>query len=295
MKRVPMRQRQHLDTALRTLVAALALAGGAALPAGAQTAACDRSAWSIVLDPGHTPQNPGAISARGQPELLFNQALAEVVQRRLQQAGFTRVMRTTDADAAPTLAGRAAVANQVQADVFIALHHDSVQPQYLADWQVDGRPQRYSDRFRGHSIFVSDQNGDPAGSLRLARLLGHELRTRCLVPTLHHAEPIAGEGRLLLDTWRGIYRFDDLVVLKSTQMPAVLLEAGVIVHRAEELLLRSPARQQQMADALTAAVLAFCAGAAAPEPPPPVACPVAASPRSDWPADDKPLVDQARP
>jgi hypothetical protein len=50
----------------------------------------------------------------------------------------------------------------------------------------------------------------------------------------HHAEPIKGENRELVNPELGIYRFDDLIVLKSAAMPAALLECGVIVNRSEE-------------------------------------------------------------
>jgi len=60
------------------------------------------------------------------------------------------------------------------------------------------------------------------------------MRRQGLTPTLHHAEPIKGENRELVNPDLGIYRFDDLIVLKSAAMPAVLLECGVIVNRSEE-------------------------------------------------------------
>ena len=49
-------------------------------------------------------------------------------------------------------------------------------------------------------------------------------------PSLYHAEPIAGENRPLLDRRLGVHRFDGLAVLKTATMPAVLVEAGVIVN-----------------------------------------------------------------
>ena len=49
--------------------------------------------------------------------------------------------------------------------------------------------------------------------------------------------------RELLDAQAGVYRYDQLIVLKDTRMPAVLLEAGSIVNRDEELLLATPERQ----------------------------------------------------
>ena len=40
------------------------------------------------------------------------------------------------------------------------------------------------------------------------------------MPTFHHAEPIKGENRELVNRDLGIYRFDDLIVLKSAATPA---------------------------------------------------------------------------
>ena len=57
----------------------------------------------------------------------------------------------------------------------------------------------------------------------------------------------------------GVYRYDQLIVLKETRMPAVLLEAGSIVNRTEELLLATPERQALVGAAVVEAVDAFCA------------------------------------
>lgn len=77
-------------------------------------------------------------------------------------------------------------------------------------------------------------------------------------PSLHHAEKISGEGRELLDPKKGIYVFDDLVVLKTAAMPAVLLECGIIVNRQEELRLDSPEYQDKMVMAVTAGIKKAC-------------------------------------
>lgn len=234
------------------------------LLATAHAEPCDRGAFVIALDPGHTLASPGATSARGVPEVRFNRELARVVHDELRQAGFAKAFVLSDILKAPTLGQRADLANARRADVFLSLHHDSVQPRYLSSWLSDGRPQSYSDRFSGYSLFVSDKNAAAQDSLRLARLLGTELRKRCLVATRHHAEAIPGEGRELVDPQRGVYRFDDLVVLKATRMPAVLFEAGVIVNRADEEVLRSPEHKRLLAQAISAAIGSFCAREAAP-------------------------------
>jgi N-acetylmuramoyl-L-alanine amidase len=65
-------------------------------------------------------------------------------------------------------------------------------------------------------------------------------------------------ARKLVDANAGVYRYDQLVVLSTTNMPAVLLEAGSIVHREEELLLASTERQVLIAASVSDAVEHFC-------------------------------------
>jgi N-acetylmuramoyl-L-alanine amidase len=55
----------------------------------------------------------------------------------------------------------------------------------------------------------------------------------------------------LLDQRLGIHRFDDLIVLKTAPMPAVLVEAGVIANPGEETRLRNPATIARIAQAIS--------------------------------------------
>lgn len=242
----------------RLVFAGLALA--LSLPASPASQQCDRSRFVIAIDAGHTASHPGATSARGVPEFEFNTRLAATLVPVLAGMGFTNVILTNERGADISLTDRSELANRRGADLFLSLHHDSVQPRYLSAWTHEARPQRYSDDFSGYSIFYSGQNQHPDESLRFARVLGSELHRHCLRPTLHHAEKIEGENRELVDPDLGIYRFDALKVLATTKMPAVLFEAGVIVNRAEETRLGDPAYRQMMAESIGAAVARFCAG-----------------------------------
>lgn len=206
---------------------------------------------TIALDVGHYLAHPGATSARGVPEFVFNQALAEVVQGALTRQGFGVRMIGAQGDMHDL---RARTRAALGTDFFLSLHHDSVQPQYLEDWIHAGLPRRFSDRFAGFSLFVSRANPQLALSLACASQLGAALRHAGFVPTPHHAEPIPGENRPFADQTNGVHYFDNLVVLKTATQPALLLEAGVIVHRAEELALQQPARREAMATAIAAAL-----------------------------------------
>jgi N-acetylmuramoyl-L-alanine amidase len=244
-------------------------------PPAAKATACQRSDFRVVVDVGHTANVPGADSARGVPEYAFNLQLADATKQALVESGFTKTVRLITATAPwAGLVERAARANAMHADLFISLHHDSVPDNLIETWEYNGEKHQFSDRFRGYSIFVSEANADPQDSLGFGRLLGHELQARGMNYTPHYTLPLMGRHRhQLLDADAGVYRYDQLVVLRNTRMPAVLLEAGSIVNRQEELELASTDRRTRIAAAVVAAVEQFCAeraGAKAGQPPAPL-------------------------
>jgi len=245
----------------------------ALLPAVAQTptvankspaANCDRSAFRVVVDVGHTNAG-GALSARGAFEYDFNLRLAGEIEQSLIDAGFTKTMLVVTTDARKTgLFLRSAVANSLKTDLFLSIHHDAVPDRMLEKWDYNGVAHQYCDRFRGHSIFISRDNADYGGSLLFAQMLGNSLKARDLHYTPHYVEAIMGHRRRqLVDPEAGVYRYDQLIVLRTTRMPAVLLEAGSIVNRDEEVLLTTPEHRARICAAATEAVEAFCAARAA--------------------------------
>jgi N-acetylmuramoyl-L-alanine amidase len=220
---------------------------------------CRREDFRIAIDVGHTPEASGALSARGRPEYEFNQYLAQKINDALRNAGFTNTLLILMRGKGKSqLRERSAQANSFKADLFIAIHHDDVQPVFYEEWTYNGKEHHFSDKYAGYSIFVSNQNQFADQSVQFATLLGAELRTRGMTFTTHHGENIPGERRQLLDKERGVYRYDQLMVLRNTNAPAVLLEAGVIVNREEESVLRSPERQKLISEATLAATVRFC-------------------------------------
>lgn len=200
------------------------------------------------------------MSARGATEYDFNLNLAKVIEQKLTAAGFSRtVMLVTSGPTMKGLFERVRNATAMQADLYLSIHHDSVPEQFLENWEYDGKPNRFSDRFTGHSMFVSFDNPQRKASLAFGKFLGNQLKARDLKYTPHYTEAIMGSRRRdLVDPEAGVYRYDKLIVLRETTMPAVLLEAGMIVNRDDELVLASPERQALVAAAVTDAVGQFC-------------------------------------
>ena len=223
-------------------------------------AKCEAPKFRIVVDVGHTPDSYGALSARNDTEFGFNFRLASLITARLKAEGFaaTRLL-VTDGKARPSLFKRVSTANDARADLFLSIHHDSVPDKLIENWEFDGANSYFSDRFSGHSLFVSQRNPHFAASLMLARMIGRQLKEQGLHYASQYTLPVMGRyRRQLLDKDVGVYRYDGLVVLSQTRSAAVLLEAGSIINRDEEMAMNSPERQAIIAGAVAVAMKEFC-------------------------------------
>ena len=229
----------------------------------AATPACTPSKFKIILDVGHTVSSPGAMSARGATEYSFNLRLARRIEQELRDGGFVQTtVLITEGDGRVQLFKRSKRANAIAPDLLLSIHHDSVPQSYLEPWTHEGVQRSYSDRFSGYSIFISRDMPKSKASLAFAKLLSTEFVNRDLHFTLHYADTIRSESRVLLDRSLGVYAFDELVVLYKSKVPAVLFEAGLIVNRDEELALATSERQSTIAAAVHAAMVKFCERAA---------------------------------
>ena len=228
-------------------VAFLLLLAAMAEPARAQT---------VAVDIGHYLAEPGATSARGLPEFSFNRALGTRIADALTRAGLHPHLIGLAGDARD-LGARSRQAQQVNAAFFLSVHHDSAKERLLKTWMVDGMERRYlDDRFRGFSLFVSRENPRLKESLTCASALGASLQQAGLKPSRYHADLELGEGRAFADEANGVHFFDHLAVLRRAKMPAMLLEAGVILNRDEELWLSDDSNREKIAQAVVAALQA---------------------------------------
>jgi N-acetylmuramoyl-L-alanine amidase len=222
--------------------------------------ACEPSKFRIVLDVGHTAESEGATSARNVAEFIFNLRLAQRIEEKLKADGFPETkLLVTEGKAKPSLVKRVAAANELHANLFLSIHHDSVPNSLLENWEFEGKKSHFSDRFGGYSVFVSRDNPDFKTSLSFAELVAKEMKAEGLQYGRQYTLPIMGRYQHpLLNKETGVYSYDQLVVLKSTRMPAVLLEAGSIINRDEEIKMNSPERRDIISSAVAAAAKEFC-------------------------------------
>ena len=241
----------------------LAALGPVHLPAAALKPAanrCDPAKFRIVLDVGHTAESEGAISARNVSEFTYNLRLAKRIEAKLKAEGFAETkLLVTEGKARRSLFRRVDAASDLRADLLLSIHHDSVPNKFLEEWEFEGKKSRFSDRFSGYSVFVSRSNPDYRTSLAFAELIAKEMKAQGLDYAKQYSQPIMGRyQRELLNKETGVYRYDELIVLRKTSMAAVLLEAGSIINRDEELHMGSQERRDLISSGVASAMKEYC-------------------------------------
>jgi N-acetylmuramoyl-L-alanine amidase len=170
-----------------------------------------RMSGTVVIDAGHGGKDPGATSVLGFYEKGINLAVAGEVARLLEQRGL-RVKMTRTSDYSVELEDRAAVANDLDADLFVSIHSDSF-------------PE--SSR-RGYTIYIA--RSASSSSRQAASAI---------------ARSMSGTGLNSFGVQTANYH-----VLTETRCPAVLVELGYLSNRSEAALLRSGSFQDRLAQAL---------------------------------------------
>ena len=173
---------------------------------------------TVVIDPGHGGSQRGTQSVLGHKEKDVNLKIAHKVASFLRQAGVDVVM-TRESDVTVSLEARAALANRVNADLFVSIH---------CDWISNSM-------HKGFTIYRA--RSASWGSKKAARLQENHL-SNAGIPS------------------KGI-RSEDFRVLVQTKGPAVLVECGYMSNYDEAALLVDPWYQNKIARAIADGILEY--------------------------------------
>jgi N-acetylmuramoyl-L-alanine amidase len=215
---------------------------------------------TIVIDPGHGGIDPGAESVAGFHEKEVTLATARVLKRVLEDTGRYNVVLTRDQDIYLTLHERVIRARAAHGDLFVSLHADSVaggegsargaSVYTLSETASDAESERYAQREnRADAIGgmkLDDKSDDVAGilvDLTVRQTVNDGNRfANMLVASLDH-NGIALFPRLP-------HRSAGFAVLKSPDIPSVLIEMGYLSEIADARALADSRHQLQMAKAI---------------------------------------------
>jgi len=206
---------------MKRLVAAAAILLTLFLLAGTAYAG-DRKQYTVVVDAGHGGYETGAVS-RGVKEKDLNLDTARRLVDLLKKNGIkTYMTRNSDTDVG--LYERSGLANKLKADLFVSIHNNA-----------EGNSSR-----SGTMTLYYPASGPTKGNLSGKRLA-----------TLVQRELVAKLGTNNL----GIIPRPNLVVLRETDMPAVIAELGYMTNKAELGRLKTAQFKQNAVEALKNAIL----------------------------------------
>jgi N-acetylmuramoyl-L-alanine amidase len=221
---------------------------------------------TVVLDPGHGGEDPGASGKNGSREKDIVLSIAKRLKARIEEFPNMRVMLTRDGDYFVPLGTRVEKARKVQADLFVSIHADAfVQPSA-----------------RGSSVFVLSEKGATSTAARwladkenLADTIGgvnvknHDKQLASVLFDLSTTAQINDSmklGRSVLGEIGGINRLHKgsveqagFAVLKAPDIPSILIETAFISNPEEEAKLLDERYQNQMADAIVKGIRRYFA------------------------------------
>jgi N-acetylmuramoyl-L-alanine amidase len=239
-------------------------ANAAAAPAVAIAAAHAPSSTArdivIAIDAGHGGDDPGASGRSGTQEKRITLAIARELAERINAAPGMRAILTRSSDTFVPLRDRTARARSARADLFVSIHADAVR-----DREVEGASV-YTLSDRGASSeaarFLADREN--AADLKGVSLAGKSNSLASVLVDLSQSAAMGSSteaAAVVLQALdrvgavrKSIVQHAGFVVLKSPDMPSMLIETAYISNPAEEQKLRSSAYQRQLAGAIAAGV-----------------------------------------
>jgi len=216
----------------------------------------------IVIDPGHGGIDPGSTSGRVF-EKHITLAAAKAIQKHLRKLGRYRVFLTRRNDKFIRLRKRIAIAKDRRANLFISLHADAIKNR----------------RIRGVSVYTLSEKASDKEAADLARkenkadiIAGADLSDNSPVvsdilislaqrDTMNASSIFAAvlvkKIRKVAKTLSNAHRFAGFAVLKSPDVPSILIEMGFLSNRADEKALLNPRYRALLAQSIGRAVDAY--------------------------------------
>jgi len=213
--------------------------------------------FTVVLDPGHGGEDPGAVGAAGSYEKNVTLSIARRLKRKIDAEPNLRAVLTRDGDYFVPLGQRVTRARRVRADLFVSIHADAFVKPEANGSSVYVLSERGATSTAARWLAQKENDADLVGGVNLARQDGHIARTLLDLSQTATINDSLKLGRAMLGEIGGINRLHKsdveqagFAVLKAPDIPSVLVETAFISNPQEERRLNDEAYQEKMANAL---------------------------------------------
>jgi N-acetylmuramoyl-L-alanine amidase len=211
----------------------------------------------VAIDAGHGGDDPGATGASGTHEKTITLAVARELKKVVDRTpGMTAVL-TRDADYFIPLEQRYLKAREAKADLFVSIHADAFTSSDARGSSVWVLSPRGATNEASRWLADRENRADLVGGISLddkddtlAKVLLDLSQGATMGASNAVAEQVLGALRKLGPTHRNYVERANFVVLRSPDVPSILVETAFITNPAEEKRLADPAHREKLASSI---------------------------------------------
>ncbi len=234
-------------------------------PAALPKAAVARLA-TVVIDPGHGGEDPGAKGRHGSYEKDITLNISQRLQRLIDAEPGMRAVLTRDGDYYLPLAVRVAKARAVRADLFVSVHADAFIRPHARGSSVFALSERRATSEAASWLAKKENDADLVGGVNLdvkdrylARTLLDLSQTATIDHSLRLGNAVLSELGRVNTLHKSRVEQASFAVLKAPDIPSILVETAFISNPQEEKRLNDDAYQDKLAHALLAGIKRYFA------------------------------------
>jgi N-acetylmuramoyl-L-alanine amidase len=215
----------------------------------------------VAVDAGHGGQDPGASGPGGTHEKDVVLAIARILAERINSEPGMRAVLTRNRDEFLVLRDRIRRARVAKADMFISVHADSIANRDVSGASVYVLSERGASNESARWLAERENSADLMGGVSLddkdntlASVLLDLSQSANISASMTAAQRVLGALDNVGQVRKPQVQQAGFVVLKSPDIPSMLVETAYISNPSEEIRLRNPRQQANLADAIFAGV-----------------------------------------
>lgn len=218
----------------------------------------------VAIDPGHGGQDPGAIGPTGKREKDVTLAVARELARQVNATPGLKAYLTRDSDVFIPLPMRAQKARANKADIFISIHADAAENRSATGSSVYVLSTKGASSQRARWLADKENAADLVGGVRLqqtegtlANVLLDLAQSGYMKASEDAAGHVLGGLKRIGNNHKPNIERANFAVLRTSDMPAMLVETAFISNPDEERRLTDPTYQRKIAGAVLDGVHTF--------------------------------------
>jgi N-acetylmuramoyl-L-alanine amidase len=221
---------------------------------------------TIALDAGHGGEDPGARGATGSLEKNITLMIAKKLKAKIDAEPGMRAVLTRDGDYFIPLHGRVVKARKLQADLFVSIHADAFTNPAARGSSVFALSERGATSASARYLAKKENESDLIGGVSLdvkdpllARTLLDLSQTATINDSLKLGKSVLGQIGEINTLHKSHVEQASFAVLKSPDIPSILVETAFISNPQEERKLSDDAYQDKLATSILAGIKMYFA------------------------------------